>query len=246
MIPLCLTSAGRLLSAPGQALLTNPALWAHQLITRVTQEVDLMAHAVQLSKFPSIRGCVQFCAGACWKSRRWFNNKRKKLNISFIRRTFEKVCLRMFCSLLMAFVVCLPALLCSRFIFFFRLRRLCRYEASCAERSFWTCFREPCISCLLGQSWNQTEGVTTLLNYSQLVQSLFQIHWRWGYFMKNFISFLTTLQIKMQPYILPPPRKWCFHHRLFVVLFVSRITQKLQNLVERWGLKRNHFLLVQM
>lgn len=63
-----LTSAGRLLAAPGQALLTNPALRTHQLITRMAEEVDLVANALGLAQLPPIGGCFQFWAGACKKT----------------------------------------------------------------------------------------------------------------------------------------------------------------------------------
>lgn len=59
-----ITFASSLLAAPRQALLTGPALWSHQFIARITQEVDFMAHAVWLSKFSPIDGCLQFWASA--------------------------------------------------------------------------------------------------------------------------------------------------------------------------------------
>lgn len=58
------TSASRQLAAPGRALLTNPALRSHEFITRVTQEVNFMAHGVRLAKFPPVDGRVQSRAGS--------------------------------------------------------------------------------------------------------------------------------------------------------------------------------------
>lgn len=63
-----LTSARRLLAAPGQALLTHPALRTHQLKTRITEEVDFMANTLRLAQFPPIGRCFQFWAGACKKA----------------------------------------------------------------------------------------------------------------------------------------------------------------------------------
>lgn len=57
------TSACSQLAAPHQALLTSPALRSHHFITRVTQEVDLMAHTIRLTKLPPIGGCLKFSAG---------------------------------------------------------------------------------------------------------------------------------------------------------------------------------------
>lgn len=54
---------------------------------------------------------------------------------------------------LFALPVCLVAVFCSKLSFFLRVRRLCRYAASWVDSSFWTCFRELCMSCLLGQSY---------------------------------------------------------------------------------------------
>lgn len=84
------------------------------------------------------------------------HDKKKKVLKGWMKNIshyFTRLCL-----LLMILVGCFPALLCSRFIFFFRLRKLCKYEASWAESSFWTCFSDPCISCLLGQSWKKEKG----------------------------------------------------------------------------------------
>lgn len=160
---LVLTSTGSLLATPGQAFLTNPALWSHKFITRLTEKMNFMAHAVRLAKFPPIDGCLQFWAGTCWKSTQW-----KKWQIHQHSTTEKKPNIQQFffCLLLMPLAVCFPALLCSRFIFFLRLRRLCKYDASWAERSFCTCLREPCTSCLLGQSWNKTERIISFVKCS--------------------------------------------------------------------------------
>lgn len=58
-----ITSACSQLAAPHQALLTSPALRSHHFITGVTQEVDLMADTVWLTKLPPIGGCLKFWAG---------------------------------------------------------------------------------------------------------------------------------------------------------------------------------------
>ena len=60
-----LTLADRLLSSPGQGLLALTRLRAHQLIARITQEMNLVTRQQNFPHLLAIGRCLQLWTGDC-------------------------------------------------------------------------------------------------------------------------------------------------------------------------------------